>query len=210
MANTTWNSGDKSAGVTLTGSNLIATVGSAGFQGARSVYSTASGKYYWEWTYGTNVTMSCGIGLSTLSLTAAGGANGIVGGAVANIVGSIFINSTSSSASLGSLAGSLVGIALNLDTQLIWFRKGAAGNWNNSGTANPATGLGGFTLTFVGGGGTAAYAYMTATSASGGSVNANFGDTAFTGTPPATYFLGFPGTAPAVGGSNPISVAVLA
>jgi hypothetical protein len=36
-------------------------------------------------------------------------------------------------------------MAVDLTAKLIWFRTGA-GNWNNSGTANPATGVGGWAL----------------------------------------------------------------
>ena len=42
-------------------------------------------------------------------------------------------------------AGNRLSIAVDLDNLLIWFRT-TTGNWNNSGTANPATGVGGISL----------------------------------------------------------------
>lgn len=201
MPGTTWNPSDKSANITLTSGNLLATVAAGGFQGARSVYSTATGKYYWEYLFGPAVTIACGIGLSTVSLTASG-ANGVAGAALVNIIGTVFINSTSSAAALGSMTTSIAGIAVDLNGQQIWFRKGAAGNWNNSGAANPATGVGGLALTFVGGGGSAAFALMMATSASTGTITANFGDTAFSGVVPSGFASGFSSTAPIIGGDQ--------
>ncbi len=54
-----------------------------------------------------------------------------------------------SAAQLGTAAaipaGSTVGIAVHITNRLIWFRSGS-GNWNNSASANPATGAGGFSI----------------------------------------------------------------
>jgi hypothetical protein len=44
--------------------------------------------------------------------------------------------------------GNTLCIAVDLDARLIWFRTNG-GNWNNSGTANPATGAGGVNLNFA-------------------------------------------------------------
>jgi len=41
-----------------------------------------------------------------------------------------------------------VGIAIDFDKKLIWARTSANTNWNNSGTADPATGVGGFSFDF--------------------------------------------------------------
>lgn len=51
-------------------------------------------------------------------------------------------------------ANDILGIAVDLDLDLIWFRTNG-GNWNNSGANNPATATGGIDLTWVfAGGGT--------------------------------------------------------
>jgi hypothetical protein len=51
--------------------------------------------------------------------------------------------------------GDTVCVAVDLAAKLIWFKVihlGTAGNWNNSGTANPATGVGGASLGGLAGG----------------------------------------------------------
>lgn len=45
-------------------------------------------------------------------------------------------------------AGNVLGCALDIDNRLVWFRTGT-GNWNNSGTANPATGVGGVSAKYL-------------------------------------------------------------
>jgi hypothetical protein len=207
MANTTWNTADKTASVTLSNGNLTATITALGNQGARSIYSTAAGKYYWEYTFTNTTNDGCGIvNLATALSTT--GVNGVAGAAYVNSTGNVLVNSTSNSATLGVFAtGNIACIALDLDNRLIWFRKGAAGNWNNSGTANPATGVGGFALTFVGAG-VAAYGLMTGQSATNGAITANFGDSAFAGVVPAGFAAGFPGTA--VAAANAVRAMVLA
>src|SRR5678815_4374362 len=63
MANTTFNPSDKSAGITLSGGNLIATYGgSAG--SVRTTDRQVSGKFYWEFTLTTiGGTSSDGFGM---------------------------------------------------------------------------------------------------------------------------------------------------
>jgi hypothetical protein len=53
-------------------------------------------------------------------------------------------------------AGSVVDVAVDLGGAVIWFRV-SGGNWNNSGTANPATGTGGVSLSTMTGVGSTAY-----------------------------------------------------
>ena len=74
---------------------------------------------------------------------------------------------------------------------MIWFRLGAAGNWNTSGTANPATGVGGLDLAPTGFG-TAFDVYpFVYLNTSGNAITANFGGTAFTGTVPSGFTSGW-------------------
>jgi hypothetical protein len=65
----------------------------------------------------------------------------------------------------------------------IWWRNGA-GNWNNSGTDNPATNTGGRDVSGMGD------VYPTFCVRNAGAMTANFGATAFTHTPPSG-FTGF-------------------
>jgi hypothetical protein len=59
-----------------------------------------------------------------------------------NSVGSLLLNGTQVVNFGVTNARSVVGFAVDLDAQLAWVRV-QGGNWNNSGTADPATGIGG-------------------------------------------------------------------
>ena len=185
------------AAVTLSGGNLVATnTGTtATNQGAHVVTTSgkATGKYYFEnraTTYigGGNV----GVGIGTTSSTYTGmGQSGGVTGAEFYITGEIYANGSNTGITLGSSAVKTIGVAVDLDNRKIWFKNVTdAGNWNNSGTANPATNTGGVTLpagtmvpfvTFGGGGGIANNVMTT-----------NFGASAFTGAVPSGFTSGWP------------------
>jgi hypothetical protein len=200
MANTTWNPADKSATVTLTLSNLRATlVGGGG--GARGIDSLSAGQYYWEYTYTTINTNSIdpGISLITGSLTSPGAGIAYVSRASGNII----INASATGSTLGLIAaGAVLGVAHDFTAHLIWFRVAPAGNWNGSGTANPATATGGLNTGAISSG--PLYPYMS------GGVNdvltANFGDSAFSGTVPVGFTSGFPTGGGAVAAQNRVMV----
>lgn len=183
-----WNPADLS-GITLSNGNTVAT-GVGGGGGVRSTPSFSAGKYYLEhtWTNISTNSITSGIALGTASLTTptTGWAR------VARTSGNIFINNvdTGSSISGGSAVSnaSVIGIAVDFTAQLIWFRLGAAGQWNGSGTANPATAAGGLSIAAISSGALCA-------SMNGGTsdaVTANFGANAFTGAVPAGFISGFP------------------
>jgi hypothetical protein len=186
MANTTWNPADLTL-VTLTGSNLIATVG-AGSGGVRSTASLNSGKYYWEntWTISSNA-ISSGIALASASITAptTGWAR------IQRTTGNITINNVNTGVSIsgGSAVpnSSVICVAVDFTAQLIWFRVGAAGNWNGNSSNNPATAVGGQSIASITG---ALFAGMSGQS--GDIVTGNFGNSAFTGATPAGFTAGFP------------------
>jgi hypothetical protein len=186
MANTTWNPADLVA-VTLTGSNLVAAC--TGNGGVRSVQSLSTGKYYWENTYTTVQTnnLICGLGLSTAVLSSPTTGSARIG----RTNGHIFINATDTLASISGgaavPAGSVICFAVDFTAQLLWARQGAAGSWNGSGTANPATGTGGLSIAAISG---PLFALMAGANLD--KVTANFGDSAFTGTVPSGFTSGFP------------------
>jgi hypothetical protein len=180
----TWNPADIS-GATLSGGNLIATAG-AGFGGARGIVSQTSGKYYWEYAYSVlnSNSIACGIALSTANLAAVG--TGMV--YIQRTTGNIIVNASASGSTLGIISASAVlGIAVDFSSQLIWMRKAPAGSWNGSGTADPATGVGGVSFSAVSG---ALFAYMTGQA--GDQITANFGATGFSGVVPAGFTSGLP------------------
>jgi hypothetical protein len=187
MANTTWNPADLT-NVTLTGGNLIATVG-AGTGGGRSVASLSSGKYYWEntWTTVNTNSITSGISLASASVSAPVTACA----KVSRLAGHIFVNNVDTTITISGGAavaqGSVICWAVDFTAQLIWVRIGAAGQWNGSGTANPATATGGLSITSITG---PLFAMMAGQTSD--RVTANFGDTAFTGAVPAGFISGFP------------------
>jgi hypothetical protein len=192
MANTAWSATDKSANITLTGSNLIATNNNNANGGVRAADKQITGKFYWEVTCNTIVGTQSGIGVCspTAIFTTSGGFSVAGAASVIKNLGQIYVDGVLQTGSIGALtAGSLVCIAVDCSARLIWFRLGAAGNWNNSGTASPATGAGGFSITSLGIG--IPLYPATWLNLLNDQVTANFGDSAFTGAVPAGFTSGF-------------------
>lgn len=199
MANTTWNPADKSAGITLSGGNLTALNTSGATCGVRAVHSQTNGKYYVEytWTTSTNTQSCVGLVRAAYPLISFGDpASGVSGNCTVPRTGRIIVDGgTVGTPNIGTIAsGTVVCVAVDLTARLIWFRPGAAGLWNASGTANPATAIGGIAIPNLGAG-IAAYP-AAGVSATNDQVVANFGDSAFTGAVPAGFISGFPTVAP--------------
>lgn len=194
MANTTWNPADKIANVTLSNGNLTAAFAGVAGQGVRTIASQTSGKYYFEYT-GTawsGGNLVAGIAVATTSLTNLYAGNSTADCVVVETGGFLFVDGAASGSIGATPAGAVVGIALDVTSQLIWFRIAPSGNWNGSGTANPATGTGGLSTAAVTGGGAAVYGVTGTFTGSGDTIIANFGDSAFTGAVPSGFTAGFP------------------
>jgi hypothetical protein len=186
-----WNPLD-SAKVTLSNANLTATTtGSATPVGVRATAGFSSGKKYFEATIVTWAGNGSEIGLATASAELFGGAQtgqAVMARGVLSF-GGIHINSTYSGSTLGTRAnGDIIGIAVDLTAGLIWFRVTPSGNWNGSGTANPATAAGGISLGTLSG--------NTLFPLYGGAIagevtTANFGASAFNGAVPSGFNAGW-------------------
>jgi hypothetical protein len=181
----TWNAADKVA-TNLTNGNLTATSsGSAGSGRASPGYS--AGKFYWEFTF-VNVsqtTTSAGFGSTgaalPINVTSAGGTG--LGGGGAITVGGV------NQGSVGVRAnGDVIGVAVDLTANLIWYRVAPVGTWNNSGTANPATGVGGLSISALTKPLVPTFYLSTVT---GQALTANFGASAFTGAVPSGFTAGW-------------------
>ena len=199
MPNTTWNPSDKTASIALTNFNLTATA-SAGNQGVRATDRQVSGKFYWEYT--CTIVVGCGLGFlsSFTALTNGIGASSGPFSCGCGSAGGIFVGGTSTGSSIGTISnGNVVCIAVDFTARLAWFRLGAAGNWNGSATANPATGAGGISHTL--GNGVPAHPAITGINTT--AITANFGDTAFVGAVPAGFTSGF--TAGATSSTNALA-----
>lgn len=186
------------ANVSLSNSNRTATsTATTNPSGARGLTADekATGKYYFEFTgLSSNGGSQCSIGFNTPSATYAsqvssgGGGGGV--GCFQGGSGAIFVNASNTGVSLGvvSVATDVIAVAVDMTHGEVWFKNITQGaNWNNSGTANPATNVGGvaFTATPIvpyfgmGGGGT-----------TGNVMAANFTGP-FTGVVPAGFTSGW-------------------
>ncbi len=170
---------------TLSAGNLKATATATGGAGqqARSTTSRATGKFYIEFT--PNVKAGTAIvGLTSFLHTNAtyqGNDNFAMGWfSTATIVW----NNTNKATWNTYPVGHVVAIAVDLDNQLIWGKDiTAGGNWNNNGSANPATGTLGVNFPLR------ALSWLVGVnpSTNADAVTVNFGATAFTGTPPSGF-----------------------
>lgn len=108
--------------------------------GAYSKNAKASGKYYAEF-----VSRGNGVGISNAT-----GTIGYVGQSAGSLgyfyddSGSVLSNAVViGNAETAVIGSQIVGVAIDVDNKKVWFRLNA-GLWNNSGTADPATNVGGF------------------------------------------------------------------
>lgn len=112
------------------GKTATITAGYNNYLAVRTANSKTTGKYYVE-IISSDIE---GYGLASTP----GGANDLL---VVNYPG-IFYYEGGSSGGVAFGASARVCMAIDLDTKNLWVRT-EAGNWNNSGTANPVTGVGG-------------------------------------------------------------------
>jgi hypothetical protein len=138
------------SGVTLSGDKLTATFSfvTGDPYSARGTKSHSVGKFYFEVTAGgANGIYMSGICKSTDSANQ--GVNAMTNGVGWRSDGAVYV-ATALVATLNTYAvGDTIGVAVDLDNRKIWFRKGAAGNWNNSGANDPVAGVGGISFSGV-------------------------------------------------------------
>lgn len=148
------------ANVTLTNSNHTAQGGSGGSLAsgdqAQSIEGKKSGKWYVEFTCvavsgnvdGVGIVSSWGVGGGFIGDTISGSANPAKGWGFytnSNVVRGGSGQTAVNNATYG--AGDVIGVAIDLDNQSIWWRKNG-GSWiGTSGTPSPVTNTGGFSLT---------------------------------------------------------------
>jgi hypothetical protein len=182
VVTTTWNPADKNANVTLSNGNLTAT-DTSGTSPVRAIASHSTGKFY----YSVHLDALAGNGTTGIANSAATLGN-FVGSDNNGVAynpsgGSVLANSAALATIQTSVQGNTVDVAVDIGGQLIWFRTNG-GNWNNSGTANPATGTGGISFASVAAG---PYFPAWAGFAASDAVTANFGAAAYTFAAPAGF-----------------------
>jgi len=182
----TWNPSDQ-VNITLSNGNLTATNPTAA-GGIRADCSASSAKVYFEVTMTTWVNSNVGVGVAVATSALASIATNLTGVAALFKNGNININGTFL-INIGTRSnGNIIGIAVDPVAKLIWFRVAPAGTWNGSGTADPATGTGGFSFSALSG---AVYPIFSTASTVNERATGNFGATAFSGAVPSGFSAGF-------------------
>lgn len=195
-ANTTWSTTDKNANWTLSGGNLIATSGT-GQGGVRTTDRLSTGKYYFEIT-GTTWVSGGAIGVANGAAVLTSVASAPANACVMIQTGLVYLNgSASGMPTFGARSsGDVVCIALDHTSKQLWFRIGAAGNWNANASFAPG-GTGGISLASISLDSRLLPLYgLAAATGSGLVFTANFGDSAFVGAVPSGYTSGFPQNTP--------------
>jgi hypothetical protein len=178
-AATTWNPADKGANITLSNGNLTI-ANSSTVAGVRGTTSKTTGKVYYEmsWT-GSNfnflTSSGCGVSLSTASLISTN-PPGVAYLRLSN--GEIMNNGVASGTILGAVtSGQTICMAFDIAARRIWFRVNN-GLWNNSGSADPASNVGGLDVSATFTAGASLYPHASASSGvTAGTVD--FGATSF-------------------------------
>ncbi|RXT19596.1 hypothetical protein B5P46_25120 [Rhizobium leguminosarum] len=135
----------KSLNVLLTDNNLSATATNASYAAVLASASQSSGKYYFEFQNARITDANSGLGVATATVDF----NNYLGKNTQGIGlepdGGVWFDGAQLGTAAAVPAGSTVGVAVDITSKLIWFRTGS-GNWNNSASANPVTGAGGFSI----------------------------------------------------------------
>jgi hypothetical protein len=178
---TTWNPADLLS-TTLSGGNLVATTTGPG--AVRSTPGYSSGKYYWEYTLGVFNNGNSGVGVASSAAILSNVGSTATQAAFIYPDGTFYIHSATTGVSFGArVAGDVIAVALDVTGKLIWIRVSPSGNWNGSGTANPATGVGGLSVSAL----TSPLHGGFGCSITGQSMTVNFGASAFLGAVPAGF-----------------------
>lgn len=198
MANITFDPANKGASLTLSNLNLTAAVAATALQGVFGTNGQTTGKYYFEYTFGAGTVAVnshyLGLSLSSAVRDTSGSLGGFRFIPQSTTTANLNFNGATSVSFSGLTAmgsGTVVCFAVDMDNQRVWCRVGAAGNWNASGTATPATPSTGVSFASLGVSGISLipHIYLATTNTA---ITANFGDSAFTGTVPTGFTSGFP------------------
>lgn len=149
----TWDGAHKSTNFTLSGGNLTATAGGTNLNGqnTRSTTSHTTGKYYVELSL-TTVAVQADFAFGLVNSSQAND-NSFIGDTTQHgygyfISGSDVFNNANVHTVQSCAAGHVAQMAVDVGAALVWFNCDN-GNWNNSGAASPATGVGGFDISVL-------------------------------------------------------------
>ena len=181
-------------GGALSNSDLKFTQSGGQGSGAFSTYGQSSGKYYFEFKF-NNTNDNSGFGLTNQVTTSwfgnatgnyLGGDGGGLGFYAQFGSGSIYTSNAQAVSGIGSNSNTAdYCFAVDCDNGSFWCRKDG-GNWNNNGSANPATNTGGVTLP-------PGLVYLVVGCRNSGEwVDLNLGQSAFAQSVPSGFTSGWP------------------
>ena len=147
--NSTLNPYYKATNTTLSSANMTGALNSSAQGLIQATYPRASGK--WVFAVTTSGITSLALGISNISITTTGDADGANAASYFNFGGNAFFgnNGTDTSESTLLVTSTKYYIAVDLTNNLFWI-KAAGGNWNNQPLGNPDTGVDGYSYTLTG------------------------------------------------------------
>jgi hypothetical protein len=181
-----WNPGDKDSFISLSNNNLTASNTPGHLSSVRATTARTTGKYYFEGTLTLVGAAQTGIGISLggLALGTGIGVTSPTGVCGLNQTGTVYKDGGPLSVVFPGLTnGMVVGVAFDAGSGLVWFREGAAGNWNANAGNNPTTGIGGVSVTGPG----PYYPIASFSNFSPEQTTGNFGATSFVGIIPSGF-----------------------
>ena len=141
------------ASLTNQGRTIDGLSGAQGYGFAPRVPEETLAKYYFEAQASDNSTYGLGVttpGNTVLTVsTAVIGTTADTAGIPTWSNGDIRVEGAAAAASLGSIGTTRVCVAVDPVNQLLWMKK-VGGNWNNNGSADPAAGTGGISISGLG------------------------------------------------------------
>lgn len=180
--------GTTGANIALTNAGLTTTMATGGgFDSAVATGNTAghsTGKFYFQALINVLTSTNFEVGIASSSFGFSGGFLG-TGGFTSlgwDHAGAVLVNGSTAATIQSYAAGDTVCVAIDLGSGLYWFRTNG-GNWNNSGTANPATGVGGLAISLA----VDSYFPGVTLLTTGDQATFNFGATAYSQTPPVGF-----------------------
>jgi hypothetical protein len=191
VTNTTWSPADSSKGITLSGSNLIATAAGSTDRGIRAGDEKTTGDFYFEVKYNSVAGNDSGAGICDHLANLGTIGSVALRAAIAFVSGNVWCGG-SNRFNIGAIgAGDVLCVSVKTASGKVFLRKNA-GNWNGSGTADPVTNTGG--LDYAGAGLASRITPAACFNNTGDNVTANFGDTAFAFSVPSGFTAGWPTT----------------
>jgi hypothetical protein len=190
------------AGITFSGGNLTA-LGGATALAASAMAQTREGKTsglcYVEFTCNAVSGNVDGVGVTNATAGFEGYNSGFLGSDLGSHTWGYFTNGhiVNNNAAVTAVnnttygAGDVIGIAIDFTNQKIWFRKNTGGWIGTSGTPNPATNTGGFSVANL----MSSRVYPVINNSGAlAKFTANFGATSFTGSVPSGFTAGWTNT----------------